>query len=63
MHRISILAPPRGATRYIEILKSHFGVFQFSPLREGRLYPLVQGVYLNQISILAPPRGATHHSA
>ena len=33
---ISIPAPPRGATK-VNPLRSRMGVFQFTPLREGRL--------------------------
>ena len=58
---ISIHAPPRGAT--ISILKScPFGIFQFTPLREGRLgIPTVPCIRL--ISIHAPPRGATSRTS
>ena len=55
--RISIHAPPRGATRKMKILNQNH-LFQFTPLREGRRYAdrIFQSV---SISIHAPPRGAT----
>ena len=55
--RISIHAPPRGATERNRRLCA--GVrFQFTPLREGRLYRLLKDNRII-ISIHAPPRGAT----
>ena len=55
---ISIHAPPRGATA--RTAKSATPcVFQFTPLREGRLFLLRIFVICNLISIHAPPRGAT----
>ena len=55
---ISIHAPPRGATATITDAATG-QLFQFTPLREGRLcgFPTT---FALQISIHAPPRGATH---
>ena len=57
--RISIHAPPRGATSRDIIMKNTGKAFQFTPLREGRQggsAGVIAGVI---ISIHAPPRGAT----
>ena len=55
---ISIHAPPRGAT--ILIINFVGGeLFQFTPLREGRLFFHKGFHFLAVISIHAPPRGAT----
>ena len=55
---ISIHAPPRGATA--RTAKSATPcVFQFTPLREGRLFRLQRDYHGALISIHAPPRGAT----
>ena len=56
--KISIHAPPRGATRRRRQWKP-LRQFQFTPLREGR--PMTQAtLYIGlNISIHAPPRGAT----
>ena len=54
---ISIHAPPRGAT-IIQTLLVCNRIFQFTPLREGRLH--VDAPFSGRhISIHAPPRGAT----
>ena len=55
---ISIHAPPRGATRKHGVSPIKPGIFQFTPLREGRHVeaPAMPG---QRISIHAPPRGAT----
>ena len=56
--QISIHAPPRGAT--ITTPNSlDSGVFQFTPLREGRRSRPRPGNQIDKISIHAPPRGAT----
>ena len=55
--RISIHAPPRGATPP-EARRVSASLFQFTPLREGR-HEEVSRERRNQISIHAPPRGAT----
>ena len=39
---------------------THVSVFQFTPLREGRLAMLGERADTRRISIHAPPRGATH---
>ena len=54
---ISIHAPPRGAT-WIAWRDPYYYIFQFTPLREGRLV-FVAGLLVGRISIHAPPRGAT----
>ena len=55
---ISIHAPPRGATwKYNE--RHAVDLFQFTPLREGRLFRLQRDYRGALISIHAPPRGAT----
>ena len=56
--RISIHAPPRGATDYDE-LNIECEVFQFTPLREGRHNHRRRKRDVHGISIHAPPRGAT----
>ncbi len=57
---ISIHAPPRGATSIsVEIAWSR--LFQFTPLREGRLSFFSSPKTSLYISIHAPPRGATKH--
>ena len=55
---ISIHAPPRGATGGTGCVKLKLLIFQFTPLREGRLETdsIVAQWF---ISIHAPPRGAT----
>ena len=58
--RISIHAPPRGATVSVREA-SDMVIFQFPPLREGRPCPVVQHLHHDAISIPAPPRGATWH--
>ena len=56
--RISIHAPPRGATCRREAgIASN--LFQFTPLREGRPSARASRRALCSISIHAPPRGAT----
>ena len=57
-HAISIHAPPRGATFTRAVFVVTSDIFQFTPLREGRLDQLYQGE-TGGISIHAPPRGAT----
>ena len=57
---ISIHAPPRGATLRQEYTRIS-AVFQFTPLREGRLADVSQLQSERFISIHAPPRGATLH--
>ena len=43
--KISILAPARGATSAQISTQTAFGIFQFSPLREGRLnFQIVPGL-------------------
>ena len=59
--RISIHAPPRGATSSSTESKVS-GIFQFTPLREGRL-KLTSTPLPYEISIHAPPRGATNCGA
>ena len=56
-HQISIHAPPRGAT-FPSGKLVYSRIFQFTPLREGRLEAVVQSE-IHDISIHAPPRGAT----
>ena len=57
--RISIHAPPRGATLAALAGRRLALLFQFTPLREGR--PSTAGAVGSPpaISIHAPPRGAT----
>ena len=57
-HKISIHAPPRGATNDFATLNV-VTKFQFTPLREGRRMRLRRGWGDDNISIHAPPRGAT----
>ena len=56
--RISIHAPPRGATDF-DFHNEMVILFQFTPLREGRLIVSPRYMRLDYISIHAPPRGAT----
>ena len=56
--RISIHAPPRGATSSCWAA-SAASVFQFTPLREGRRTSRKSRKSCRRISIHAPPRGAT----
>ena len=56
---ISIHAPPRGATRSIAGTDGVYDIFQFTPLREGRLTLGQKALKTGAISIHAPPRGAT----
>ena len=56
--RISIHAPPRGATSPHKKIFVHL-LFQFTPLREGRPDGCGGGGVKKSISIHAPPRGAT----
>ena len=56
---ISIHAPPRGATRALDYYKKNAEKFQFTPLREGRLFMAINSKARHDISIHAPPRGAT----
>ena len=56
--KISIHAPPRGATRLRE-LYIYTNLFQFTPLREGRRPCRGYKARTRAISIHAPPRGAT----
>ena len=56
---ISIHAPPRGATTHTLPVSSSRRIFQFTPLREGRLVRAVDHRRRQSISIHAPPRGAT----
>ena len=58
--RISIHAPPRGAT-FISTRCLCIKLFQFTPLREGRPPCQFQQTLFRQISIHAPPRGATYY--
>ena len=58
LQRISIHAPPRGATAHLRKMPIMF-VFQFTPLREGRLIGTRTYGNILAISIHAPPRGAT----
>ena len=55
---ISIHAPARGATCRNEKIES-IQVFQFTPLREGRLLIILFRLRQLEISIHAPARGAT----
>ena len=57
--RISIHAPPRGATSIVIILSPTSFLFQFTPLREGRPDGAGAEMKYQRISIHAPPRGAT----
>ena len=59
---ISIHAPPRGATIKLPFQKFQRGLFQFTPLREGRPALNYTAEPFQQISIHAPPRGATRPS-
>ena len=59
-HKISIHAPPRGATALAKANYSYAFKFQFTPLREGRQKALEDIKTALKISIHAPPRGATH---
>ena len=56
--RISIHAPPRGATSHVGLYAGENALFQFTPLREGRPGNPAERRN-NHISIHAPPRGAT----
>ena len=56
--KISIHAPPRGATSNWDGTSDLAIAFQFTPLREGRL-DVGFNVTRPNISIHAPPRGAT----
>ena len=56
---ISIHAPPRGATPHARRNGRIDGLFQFTPLREGRRFRLSFVLVASRISIHAPPRGAT----
>ena len=56
---ISIHAPPRGATGVGSGVLGSAGVFQFTPLREGRPKGFIMLSPHITISIHAPPRGAT----
>ena len=62
MPNISIHAPPRGATSPSPTF-SIAEIFQFTPLREGRLCARHFLPARHPISIHAPPRGATSGSA
>ena len=55
---ISIHAPPRGATHWLNAAFNPL-IFQFTPLREGRLRKAGGLECVYNISIHAPPRGAT----
>ena len=55
---ISIHAPPRGATMLVLWISAR-NLFQFTPLREGRLDLFRNAQNAAKISIHAPPRGAT----
>ena len=55
---ISIHAPPRGATAPMR-RSVRWAIFQFTPLREGRLGRIHRNPNYCCISIHAPPRGAT----
>ena len=57
-YQISIHAPPRGATRWMQKCNAT-SKFQFTPLREGRLHVIGFDIESRWISIHAPPRGAT----
>ena len=59
--KISIHAPPRGATS-ATCRKTGALIFQFTPLREGRPFPSILHPNRGDISIHAPPRGATRTS-
>ena len=56
---ISIHAPTRGATRRVRRPTGWSGLFQFTPLREGRRKAFRSSRLISQISIHAPTRGAT----
>ena len=56
--KISIHAPPRGATR-VRRPPAYSHTFQFTPLREGRRRKARERIIDGEISIHAPPRGAT----
>ena len=56
---ISIHAPPRGATGTPSTMIPQRGLFQFTPLREGRRGRFRRIYFYDFISIHAPPRGAT----
>ena len=56
---ISIHAPPRGATADSGDKRQWWGIFQFTPLREGRRQRPKHADGGQRISIHAPPRGAT----
>ena len=58
-YMISIHAPPRGATISSFASSISSQIFQFTPLREGRLASLSSLRISPPISIHAPPRGAT----
>ena len=57
--QISIHAPPRGATGTSGLALHQGSLFQFTPLREGRLQKSFFRIHSFAISIHAPPRGAT----
>ena len=57
--RISIHAPPRGATSACTSRVVFPHLFQFTPLREGRRWLALLAAGGSAISIHAPPRGAT----
>ncbi len=59
LERISIHAPPRGATQTRFFLRCACKSFQFTPLREGRQCFFQLPTFARLISIHAPPRGAT----
>ena len=59
---ISIHAPPRGATSHTPGASARPGIFQFTPLREGRPQKETSQRAVI-ISIHAPPRGATRPRA
>ena len=60
---ISIHAPPRGATALLLAALAALAAFQFTPLREGRPFPVSESPGVGKISIHAPPRGATQAAA
>ena len=61
-NKISIHAPPRGATR-LRMAGRTGEKFQFTPLREGRPFRPCDQPCATAFSIHAPPRGATAVSA
>ena len=59
--RISIHAPPRGATRMLRMLQC-FETFQFTPLREGRRPPKAQSIPSRNFNSRPSARGDARHT-